>query len=248
MTNKSSSVIDDVLKKRIKRFFVLTLRYVIPGLATVTGFMAWWVTSTGAAQDSLDLLLPPADENPPITIQIEIPAIPIDEVRNGLYPVQGQASCLQDSTKSARALSCKAEGQDLDPCYWIPGDAEIAEVYCFDPVSYKYTAFTVMETLDIWALMDQGQLWETNAVATFIFVKAPDYAFQEYGDLLVEEMDICVLREFESRDEERQIYDCRSGATVQGDVYGELPHLFAEYSSPSGDRVSSEWIKYIIYG
>ena len=248
MKKEAEPRIDDRLKQRLKRVLVLTLRYVVPGLATATGLLAWWVNSAGYSQDSAEFVLPPSDEYPPITIQIEVPAIPIDDVRQGLYAPQGNASCLKDSTKYAKALSCEVDGVQLDPCYWLPGDAEITEVYCFDPKSYEYSLFSVIEILDIWALKDQEMLWESTAVATFLFITPPDYALNEYGDLLVEGLDVCVLDHFEAIGAEVNGYKCHSGATVQGELYGERPSLFARYSSPSGDRISSQWIKFIIYG
>jgi hypothetical protein len=248
LKQESTNGVDVRLKQRLKRVLVLSLRYVIPGLATATGLLAWWVNSAGYSPDSPELTLPPSDEYPPITIQIEVPAIPIDDGGLGLYTPQGDASCLKDSTKSARALNCEVGGKELDPCYWAPGDAEINEVYCFDPSSYDYTRHRVVEILDIWALKEQGVLWESTAVATFLFITPPDYAFQEYGDQLIDGLDVCVLDNFDSSRAEVKIYKCNSGATVQSEVYGDLPHLFARYSSPSADRVSSEWIKYIIYG
>jgi len=235
-------------KNKLKRVLVLTLRYVIPSLATVTGLLAWWVSSVGNTTDSAEKILPPADEFPPIAIQMEIPVIPIEDVRLGLYPPQGDANCLVDSSKSARALACEVKGEVLDPCYWIPGGSEITETYCFDPVTYKYTAYTVTDILDIWALKDQGMLWESTAVATFLFVKAPDYAFEEYGESLVDGMEVCVLTNFEPQEGQVQSYECKSGATILSDVFGDRPHLFVTHSSPSGDRISSQWIKYIIYG
>jgi hypothetical protein len=166
----------------------------------------------------------------------------------GLYAPQGDASCLKDSTKSARALSCEVDGVELDPCYWLPGDAEINEVYCFDPKSYEYSLFSVIEILDIWALKDEELLWESTPVATFLFITPPDYAFQEYGDRLIDGLDVCILESFEATGTQGNSYKCNSGATVQGEVYGERPNLFARYSSPSADRISSQWIKFIIYG
>lgn len=248
MKKKASTGIDVELKQRLKRVLVLTLRYVVPGLATATGLLAWWVNSAGYSQDAAEFVLPPSDEYPPITIQIEVPEIPIDDVRQGLYTSQGDASCLRDSTKSARALSCEADGEELDPCYWLPGGDEITEVYCFDPKSYEYSLFSVIETLDIWALKDQGMLWESTPVATFLFITPPDYALEEYGDLMVEGLDVCILESFEATENQVNSYKCNSGATVQGEVYGERPNLFASYSSPSGERISSQWIKFIIYG
>jgi len=67
-------------------------------------------------------------------------------------------------------------------------------------------------------------------------------------ELLDGYFDICVLDDSTVHNNIDRTYTCLTGSTVSGGILGDRPNYFAEYLNIETGAVSSQWIRYIVYG
>jgi len=221
------------------------LRYVLPGLASITGIAAWLIASNQFGDETDDLILSPDDPYPPITVQINIPEIPMNSESEGGLELKGQVTCLEDSLSSAKAIRCREDEMILDPCYWPP-EPGITSVFCFEPFQYRYEMYEVVELDESIAVIEE------RAVPTFIFVKSPEREnINDYSEELVPIgngfADACTLQTDSLEGQETE-YNCTTGSTVTGEILGESPHHFVQYEDSETGLTTSQYLNFIIYG
>lgn len=228
----------------IKKAILIFLRYILPGLATVTGILAWFFASTIAEQDLREVILEPDASSSPVTIQIELPEIPsFEDSPSGNEPV-GDADCTEDSNTSNSAIRCSSSDIVLDPCY-LPPEPSPGSVFCFDPVTYTYDVYTLNELSQIFAA-------ESGPEATFILVDMTDERdIFDYPEEAIEvrgrTVDVCTLDDKFAEGSDIS-YSCVTGSKVTGPIYGDSPNHFVEYKEIGEDDLKSKYLSYIIYG
>lgn len=228
----------------LKKAVLIFLRYVLPGIATVTGVLAWVFAANLTSEDEPGLVLAPEDSFPRVTFQIEVPEIPtIDESPTGNEPI-GEAECVEDSKTSNQAIRCLTNGEVLDPCY-LPGEPDPSSVFCFDPVAFSHNVYSVDEISNIVGV-------GTGPEPTFVLVDLSDNRnISDYPEEAIEVrgryVDVCTLDD-KSAEGVDVSYSCITGSQVLGPVYGESPQHFVEYLEDGEAEAKSRYLSYIIYG
>ena len=232
------------MSSRAKKALLFFLRFVLPGVASVTGILAWLFAANINNEQEASFVLEPDAQYPPVTLQIQVPEIPtIDESPTGNAPI-GNASCSEDSRASNGGIRCISSDLILDPCY-LPPEPDPGSVFCFDPVSFSYDVYDLIEISEI---ISDGE----GPEATFILVDLTDERnFSDYPEEAIEVrgrfVDVCTLDD-KSAIGELISYSCVTGSSVEGPILGQSPDHFVQYRELGSDSLTSRYLSYIVYG
>jgi hypothetical protein len=231
------------------RLVIRLLTIGIPSIATVFGLVTWFLLNFGVVGPTKGDAPPSNKVSVPVTQQEVIPELPYDDINNGLYTLDISVAC-ESSSKIARwSVSCSDDsGYKFEPCFYPATDGEPYSVYCFDPVKFKYSGFS----LSNWA-SPSSSADDNVATASYIFIRLPgvnnvyDYA-PETISIGGWQYDVCSIVVKEGVAPENSDYLCVTGNTVVGGIQGERPHYFGKYLDKKTGTSSVEWIGWIVYG
>jgi hypothetical protein len=221
----------------------------IPSIATVFGLVTWFLMNFGVLGPSKGDAPPISKYAVPVTQQEVIPELPYDDINDGLYPLDISVDCEKSSKVARWAMSCSTDsGSNLDPCFYPASGGGTSSIYCFDPVKFRYSGFSINKWLNPQEIAD-----DKLARASFIFIRVPEvnniYDYEpETISIGSFQYDVCSIDIQEDAVSDKADYICATGNKVVGGIQGERPHYYGKYIDKKTGTSSVEWIGWIVYG
>lgn len=246
MTESSPEIIKS---KSGSKLVVRLLTIWIPSIATVFGLATWILLNFGVVGPTKGDAPPNSKVAVPVTQQEVIPELPYDDINNGLYPLDVSVACGSSSKIARWAVSCSNEsGSKFEPCFYPATDGEPYSVYCFDPVKFKYSGFSLSKWIS-----PSSAAGDNVATASYIFIRLPEVNnIYDYAPETISiggwQYDVCSIVAKDGVAPEKSDYLCATGNIVAGGIQGERPHYFGKYLDKKTGTSSVEWIGWIVYG